>query len=266
MPIEPPAYRPHETAPVTDRAGELAEIVPTARRFSVSSLGLVPGGDWAGIEPPPTLRRVVQAAGEANLGGFGKSGKPARGILGGRVDGAALVVAAAADLGRPLCLYWVAVLPIRAVMRPSSAFTLLELLFALAVVGVLALIAVPSYRGYVDRVNNKKAIADLMAIEGAIVKYYTANFHYPASLDALPPIPRTDPWGHGYLYLNIADGGHGVMGDVRKDKNLNPVNTDFDLYSMGKDGETAKPFTNPKSHDDVVRARDGSFVGLAADF
>jgi general secretion pathway protein G len=151
-------------------------------------------------------------------------------------------------------------------MRISPAFSLIELLFAVTIVGVLALIAVPGYRGYIDRANNKKAIAEILTIEGEIAKHYTDTFHYPSSLGVLFSIPRTDPWGHAYVYLNIADGGPGIKGDVRKDKNLNPVNTDFDLYSMGKDGETAKPFTAKKSHDDIVRARDGSFVGLASEF
>lgn len=151
-------------------------------------------------------------------------------------------------------------------MRNSQAFSLIELMFAVAVVGVLALIAIPGYRGYIDRANTKKAMADLLTIEGAVTKYQTANFQYPPSLDALPSIPRTDPWGRAYVYLNIADGGHGIMGQVRKDKNLNPVNTDFDLYSLGKDGATAKPFTAKQSHDDVVRARNGAFFGLASEF
>jgi general secretion pathway protein G len=35
---------------------------------------------------------------------------------------------------------------------------------------------------------------------------------------------------------------------------------------MGKDGESVEPFTAKKSHDDVIRANDGSFVGLAVEF
>ncbi len=56
------------------------------------------------------------------------------------------------------------------------------------------------------------------------------------------------------------------IGDARKDRHLNPINSDYDLYSMGKNRDSKKPLQNPKSHDDVVRANDGSFVGLATDF
>lgn len=47
------------------------------------------------------------------------------------------------------------------------------------------------------------------------------------------------------------------------DRSLHPLNSDFDLYSMGKDGNTAKPITAKISQDDIIRANDGGFVGLA---
>lgn len=61
-------------------------------------------------------------------------------------------------------------------------------------------------------------------------------------------------------------GGGGGQIQPRKDRFLVPINSDFDLYSMGKDRETVAPLTAKKSHDDIVRANDGAFVGLASDF
>jgi len=57
-----------------------------------------------------------------------------------------------------------------------------------------------------------------------------------------------------------------TTGQVRKDKSLHPLNTDYDLYSMGPDGQTAKPLTSSKSQDDIVRANNGGFVGLGKDY
>jgi len=45
-----------------------------------------------------------------------------------------------------------------------------------------------------------------------------------------------------------------------------PINTDFDLYSMGPDGRSAPPLTAKHSRDDIVRANDGAFIGLASDY
>jgi len=56
------------------------------------------------------------------------------------------------------------------------------------------------------------------------------------------------------------------MGRARKDRFLVPINSDFDLYSMGRDGESVPPLAAPKSRDDVVRAANGAFVGLASKF
>ena len=57
--------------------------------------------------------------------------------------------------------------------------------------------------------------------------------------------------------------GHG---HARKDHSLVPINTDFDLYSMGPDGRSSPPLTAKASRDDIVRANDGAFVGVAADY
>jgi general secretion pathway protein G len=45
-----------------------------------------------------------------------------------------------------------------------------------------------------------------------------------------------------------------------------PINSDYDLYSEGKDGNSAPPLGAAQSLDDVVRANDGGYVGLAANF
>jgi general secretion pathway protein G len=50
---------------------------------------------------------------------------------------------------------------------------------------------------------------------------------------------------------------------LRKDRFLVPLNTDFDLYSMGQDEDSKAPLTAEASHDDIIRANNGGFVGLA---
>ncbi|WFP49600.1 prepilin-type N-terminal cleavage/methylation domain-containing protein [Methylomonas sp. EFPC3] len=150
-----------------------------------------------------------------------------------------------------------------------SGFTLIEALIATAIVGILTAIAVPAYNGYIDRTRNSLAISEIMAIQTEIERYYTREFRYPDSLAALGaalPSGGIDPWGNAYVYLNIANGDPGVKGDVRKDHALNPINTNYDLYSMGKDGVTKKQISQKDSLDDIIIARDGAFVGLAADF
>jgi general secretion pathway protein G len=45
-----------------------------------------------------------------------------------------------------------------------------------------------------------------------------------------------------------------------------PINSDYDLYSVGKDGVSSGPLTAGPSRDDVIRANDGGFFGLARDY
>ena len=52
----------------------------------------------------------------------------------------------------------------------------------------------------------------------------------------------------------------------RKDGKLDPLNSDFDLYSLGPDGESALALPAAPSHDDVVRAKDGAYIGLAVNY
>lgn len=63
-------------------------------------------------------------------------------------------------------------------------------------------------------------------------------------------------------------GGNGGCGSgqPRKDHFLHPISSDFDLYSMGKDGDSVAPLTAQKSRDDIIRANDGGYYGLASNF
>ena len=151
----------------------------------------------------------------------------------------------------------------------GRGFTVLELVFAVAVFAVLVTIAIPTYTGYKDSANNAIAIADIRIIQLSIAQFYMQTNAYPASLaDIAANLPNNgiDPWGNAYVYLNIIDGGPGIKGQVRKDHSLNPINSLYDLYSMGKDGVSKTQITQKESLDDIILAGDGSFLGIATDF
>ena len=76
---------------------------------------------------------------------------------------------------------------------------------------------------------------------------------------------RLDAWGNPYQYLIILGKKRNeVEGEWRKDRFLVPLNSDFDLYSMGKDGQSRPPLTAEVSHDDIVRANNGDYIGEAS--
>lgn len=151
----------------------------------------------------------------------------------------------------------------------QSAMTLIELMLVIAVLGVIVTIAVPSYRSYIDKTNNALAISQLVTIKSVIERFYLENHRYPATLQEIAgslPNNGLDPWDNSYIYLNIADNWPQSRGPSRKDRNVNPINSQYDLYSMGKDGKSKKQVSQKDSLDDIILARDGNFIGLAAEF
>jgi len=148
----------------------------------------------------------------------------------------------------------------------QAAFSLVELLTVLVVIGALATIAIPSYQEYIERSKRSKAIQDIHQLSWAIERYFSDHFTYPPNLAALSGNqPLNDPWGNPYQYLGINVNPAPNTGAVRRDKNLNPLNNDYDLYSMGPDGQTQKQLTAAKARDDIVRAGNGGFIGTASE-
>lgn len=150
--------------------------------------------------------------------------------------------------------------------QESKGFTIVELTLALAITFVLAAIAIPAWRGYHERARVKRSIAELSLLADRIGAFELENRVFPGSLTEIGASGLRDPWGGPYQYLRIAGPNPPNRGQLRKDKNLVPINTDFDLYSMGPDGDTKKPLTAKASRDDVIRANDGAFFGTAVDY
>jgi general secretion pathway protein G len=150
----------------------------------------------------------------------------------------------------------------------NSGFTLIEVIIVIAIIGTISAIAVPNYIKYRYDALIAVAITDIRIIEKQIALFIHDNEgQFPDSLNNLPNnITINDPWGNPYQYLRINGGPPAAAGQARKDHFLVPVNSDYDLYSMGVDGQSQAPFTVPVSQDDIVRANDGGYVGLVSDY
>ncbi|WP_371375868.1 type II secretion system major pseudopilin GspG [Thalassotalea aquiviva] len=131
--------------------------------------------------------------------------------------------------------------------KASKGFTLLEVMVVIVILGILGSMVVPNLIGNLDKANIQKAISDVSALEGAMIRYKTDNYQFPTTdqgLEALveetdiEPLPRRfldggyinrlpeDPWGNEYILLSP-----GEMGK-------------FDIFSAGADGE-------PGTDDDI---------------
>ncbi|TKB57816.1 MAG: prepilin-type N-terminal cleavage/methylation domain-containing protein [Nitrospira sp.] len=231
----------------------------------------------------------------------------------------------------------------------SGGFTLIELMLAVAIIGIMSSLAIPNYVGFLEKARMAKTVAEMNGIAKQIQLYSVAEGQYPDSLGQIGLDNLRDQWGNPYQYLRIncmtqlsemrdnsdpshtgseglvlpvsvvlspitahvslavnvgnlqgrmylvAQGGNGNggggngnggggngnggggngngnggggcgSGQPRKDHFLHPINSDFDLYSMGKDGDSVAPLTAQKSRDDIIRANDGGYYGVASNF
>ena len=118
------------------------------------------------------------------------------------------------------------------------AFTLVELMLVVTIIGILAALVIPKIAGKGEEARIKAAYADIHGgIKSALDEYEVDNGTYPKSLQDLiqqpsnaknwkgpyfdPPVLPKDPWGNPYIYYY--PGKH------------NP--TSYDLSSMGPDGK-----------------------------
>jgi len=148
--------------------------------------------------------------------------------------------------------------------RDQRAFSLIETLLVCALLSTLASISAGIYVAALKTARITRAIGDLHALDIDIREFHLRHDRYPTTLTEARPIVPNDPWGRPYVYTDLSQ--KGGKGKARKDGKLNPINSDFDLYSVGEDGLTTTPLKPPQSRDDVIRARDGAFLGLASDF
>jgi general secretion pathway protein G len=155
----------------------------------------------------------------------------------------------------------------------GQGFTLVELIFAILIVLTLAAIAVPLYGDHIYKTRLARTTVEMHMLEKEILLFEMEKGRLPGwdpgMLETMQEIGRDnflDPWGTPYQYLNLvlAQGdSEGKPKGCRKDRSRTPLNTDFDLYSVGPDREvpTHRQITRGNGADDIIRAADGQYMG-----
>ena len=119
--------------------------------------------------------------------------------------------------------------------RLPRAFTLVEMLLVVTIIGILAALVIPKIVGRSEQARVTAAHADIASIKTALDAFEVDNGFYPKSLQDLITQPNNtpnwhgpyldkipqDPWGHNYIYTY--PGRHNT--------------SSFDLLSVGPDGK-----------------------------
>lgn len=157
---------------------------------------------------------------------------------------------------------------LRAVVTSRTGFTLIEVFIVTVMLGALAAMAATPLQSARRSAEIARAVGDIKALETDLYSFEVEHQRFPTSLAEIGRSQLLDPWGNPYHYLRIkgAGGKNGKVQGARKDRFLVPINSDFDLYSVGANGTTVAPLTAAQSADDVVRANNGGFVGLAVEY
>lgn len=146
----------------------------------------------------------------------------------------------------------------------AHGFTMAEMAIVLLIAAVLIAIGIPTFDTYIEKSRVIQGALDINDMSKTIKQFERKTGALPEALADVGFDDKRDPWGRPYEYHNLRT--MNGNGQARKDKVLKPLNSDFDLYSIGRDGLTHPSLLNAASRDDVVRARDGSFVGTAQEF
>jgi len=144
--------------------------------------------------------------------------------------------------------------------KNSKGFTLIELLIVVAIIGIIAVIAIPQLLNAIDRGKQKRTMADMRSVGTALGTYQVDQSQFPVGDLAtmatqlttngyMAIVPLTDGWSNGLLYngavssYSLSSGGKDGGPSHSTDNNFDRLDFNHPItLSLGV--FTAAPSTN----------------------
>jgi general secretion pathway protein G len=122
--------------------------------------------------------------------------------------------------------------------RVENAFTLIELLLVLVILGVLAALVVPRFTNRSQQARETAAKADISSLETALNAFEIDNGRFPTADENLKALTQAPPtaqsWRGPYLQREVPTDPWGKPYVYKFPGQRNP--SGFDLLSLGPDG------------------------------
>lgn len=132
--------------------------------------------------------------------------------------------------------------PAPAPLRSKRGFTLIELMIALAVLGILTAIALPSFLDSIRKSRRSEAFAALSGVQQAQERWRTNNSAYASNTQlTLPVVPANagDPVGLG-LSAGTPGGYYGIAVDAANDTSYTVTATGATGTTQANDGSCVR--------------------------
>lgn len=123
--------------------------------------------------------------------------------------------------------------------RKNQGFTLIELMIAVAIIGILSAIAIPSYSEYIRRGHRAEARAGLLQAAQWLERASTATGTYPLARD-FPSALATVPSNRYDISLNSADGRTFTLTATPKGSQAGDKCGNYTLTNTGLRGANGK--------------------------
>jgi len=138
-------------------------------------------------------------------------------------------------------------------LRPSvppslRAFSLIEIMIVVVIIGLLAGLVTYATTGYLDRAKRQRAKADIATLSGAVDSFYLDHGRFPdnnETLRVLVPqyvkVLQSDPWGRPYQYVQPGRKGQYDIISYGADGREGGSGADADLTNSDIEQPTAGP-------------------------